>query len=252
MKYIIVSAIKLFFVLVAMSLLFIGCTSSSRSTFYGLERGNPPHAVLIDISGSMGDGAGDTIESSAARDAINAANRSVGRINTGSALANNIANKVRGSLLSSARKQTTKLAESQRQLIPFIRSLPEGTLFNAMAFNNSQVQAASTMMKATGDSKESAIRFVRELEAYGGTRMLPALETAIQQNPSTIYLVTDGRPNDSQSLILKVVERAAARGIVIHTIGVGKDQNKAFLSQIAEITGGVFTSQGNSIPILRP
>jgi len=231
--------------------LLTACATSS-DTFYGLESGNPPHAVMIDISGSMGNGAGDTIESSVARDAINTVDRTVGKVKTGSAVANKILNKVRGGLFDKARKQTTKLAESQRQLIPFVRGLPENTLFNIMAFNSDQSQISSGLLSASPRTRQDAINFINSLEAFGGTEMIPALELAISQKPATIYLVSDGHPNDSQSKILDIVRNAISKGIVINTIGVGKDQNKPFLSQIARMSGGVFTSKGISIPILSP
>jgi len=202
--------------------LLTACATSS-DTFYGLESGNPPHAVMIDISGSMGNGAGDTIESSVARDAINTVDRTVGKVKTGSAVANKILNKVRGGLFDKARKQTTKLAESQRQLIPFVRGLPENTLFNIMAFNSDQSQISSGLLSASPRTRQDAINFINSLEAFGGT-----------------------------SKILDIVRNAISKGIVINTIGVGKDQNKPFLSQIARMSGGVFTSKGISIPILSP
>lgn len=227
-------------------------TTGSKDTFYGLERGAPPHAILLDMSGSMGNGAGDTVESSIAGKAVNAVDQSVGRVSTGSALVDDVANKLRSSLFSSARKQTTKLAEAQRQLLPFIRGLPDSALFNVMAFNNEITQAQNQMTIASAQNKSTAITFVKNLQAYGGTLMLPALERVITQKPSTIYLVTDGHPNDSQAAIISLVRKAAAEGIVINTVGIGKDQNRPFLSEIAQITGGQFNPQGLSIPILSP
>ena len=121
-----------------------------------------------------------------------------------------------------------------------------------MVFNNSVVQAQDEMIVASPQSKESSIAFVRSMQASGGTLMLPALTQIMAQNPKTIYLVTDGHPSDSASSILSLVRVAATKGIVINTVGIGKDQNRDFLSQIASITGGIFSPQGVSIPILMP
>ena len=75
------------------------------------------------------------------------------------------------------------------------------------------------------------------------------LEVALNESPKTIYLITDGKPSESDQAMLTIANRARSKGVVINTIGIGEDQNQSLLRQIAQITGGVYKSQGLGIGI---
>lgn len=236
---------------VAVSALFIqSCATSTTSTkLYGVERGSPPHAVVLDISGSMGTGTGDTARSNLANQAITSANRSAGSLNTGVAALDSILGGVRNTAVSNARGRTTKLAEARRQLIPFISGLPDGTRFSITAFNSSYTRYGAGGVAANASTRASAIAFVNGFNASGGTKMKRPLEVALSESPKTIYLITDGKPSESDQTMLTIANRARSKGVVINTIGIGKDQNQSLLRQIAQITGGVYKSKGLGIGI---
>jgi len=236
---------------VVVSTLFIqSCaTSTSGNKLYGVNRGTPPHAIVLDISGSMGTGTGDTARSNVADQAITQANRSVGNLRTGVGALDSILGGVRNNAVSSARSRTTKLAEARRQLIPFINGLPDGTRFSITAFNSSYTRFGSGGIAASTQSRAQAVAFINAFNASGGTRMKTPLEIAINEAPKTIYLITDGKPSESDQAMLNIAQRARSRGIVINTVGIGKDQNQSLLRQIAQTTGGIYKSKGLGIGI---
>jgi len=236
---------------VAISALFIqSCATSGSSTkLYGIERGSPPHAVVLDISGSMGTGSGDTARANLSNQAINEANRSAAGVKTGVNALDSILGSVRNSAVSSAQNKTTKLAEARRQLIPFINGLSDGTRFSITAFNSSYSRYGAGGIAADTNSRAQAVNFVNSFSATGGTKMKRPLEVTLSEGPKTIYLITDGKPSESDQTMLNIANTARARGIVINTIGIGEDQNKTLLQQMAQITGGVYKSQGLGIGI---
>ena len=247
------------FFLVLPALLFIaGCvnpdgspmtlgTGGTSDVFYGIPRGAPPHAFIIDISGSMGSGVGDSAHANIARQFVNSAQRSTGQLRTGVSAVDSVLSGLQADMFSSARAQTTKLAEARRQLIPFIRGMPEGQGFSVTAFNSRFQRFGAGGVPATATSRAGAINFVNSFSASGGTRMGQPLEVAFSERPSTIYLVSDGRPSESTSQMLAMAQRARASGIVIHTIGVGEDQNRDLLGQMALITGGTYSPQATTL-----
>lgn len=234
---------------VVVSSLFIqSCATSTSSTkLYGVERGHPPHSVVLDISGSMGSGTGDTARSDITNQVITQASRSANKIRTGVGALDSLLGNAQNTVVSTARSRTTKLAEARRQLIPFISGLPDGTRFSIIAFNSSYTRFGAGGIAANAQSRSQAIAFVNAFKASGGTRMKTPLEIAINEKPKTIYLISDGKPSESDQAMLIIARRAQSRGIVINTIGVGKDQNQSLLRQLAQITGGIYKSKGLGI-----
>ena len=235
---------------VASTLLLQSCATSTSSTkLYGVERGVPPHAIVLDISGSMGTGTGDTARANLSNQAITEANRAASSLRTGNVALDSLLGGVRNTAVSSARSRTTKLAEARRQLIPFISGLPDGTRFSITAFNSSYTRFGAGGVAADASSKSRAIAFVNAFNATGGTKMKRPLEVALGERPKTIYLITDGKPSESDQTLLAIARSARTKGIVINTVGIGQDQNQSLLRQIAQITGGVYKSQGLGIGV---
>lgn len=224
-------------------------TGGTSDAFYGITRGSPPHAFVIDISGSMGIGTGDTARSGITQEAIKQVDKATKQVNTGIAAVDGLLKGLQNDVMKSARAQTTKLAEARRQLIPFIRGLPEGSRFSVTAFNSRYQRFGAGGVPATPSSREGAIAFVNAFDARGGTSLRPPLEEVFRERPATIYLVSDGKPSESDNTILEMAQIARRNGSVIHTIGVGEDQNQGLLQQVAQITGGTYSPQGTSIPL---
>jgi len=243
--------IYVFSIIAVLSTILLGACAhyiGSSDNFYGISRGTPPHAFIIDISGSMGSGVGDTARSNIMHNTINRVEKEAGNIRTGVGALDSIINGAKRSIFESTRAETTKLAEALRQLIPFIKGLPDGSRFSITAFNSNYQRFGTGGISATQLTRAQAIDFVSAFDAKGGTELLPPLKEILNERPATIYLVSDGKPSESDYTILKMARIANANGIVINTIGVGDDQNQNLLRDIAQITGGVYSPQNISIP----
>lgn len=154
-------------------------------------------------------------------------------------------------------KDGTKLAMVQAELIRVIKSLPEDTLFNIVAFESTVVSWKDMQVKADKKTKEDAIKWVEKLTANGQTNIYDALveafgritkggkvNTEYKTGPDTIFLLSDGLPNvgtiSKMPEILEAVKQMnRIRQVTIHTIGVGT-MTKMFLEPLAQQNGGTF------------
>jgi len=244
---------RYFFSIIAVLSVIIlsGCTclTGKNKYFYGIPQGASPHAFVIDISGSMGNGAGDTVQSNFAKKAINEVRKTTGSLNTGNSVVDSfVGNGLKG-IFGRVQAQTTKLAEAQREIIPFLRGFSDNSYFNITVFNSNFNQFMQDFVPANQAYIDKANEFVKSLNANGGSSMLPALNAVLEKRPATIYLISDGQPSDSERLILQMANNARSKGVIINTIGVGEDQNKDLLRKIAYTTGGIFSPQGLWISI---
>ncbi|MEM9398092.1 MAG: marine proteobacterial sortase target protein, partial [Pseudomonadota bacterium] len=99
-----------------------------------------------------------------------------------------------------------------------------------------------------------ARNFVQSLSAGGGTRMMPALQSALRQAPSQeeatvqhlrqVIFVTDGAVGNEEALLAMLEqERGSAR---LFTVGIGSSPNSYFMQKAAE------AGRGSSVYIARP
>jgi hypothetical protein len=84
---------------------------------------------------------------------------------------------------------------------------------------------------------------LKHLIVDGNTAMLPAIVEALKFQPSELILITDGQANEGGSPmdIINFVSRIS--GVVINTISIGYDADKALLETIAEMTNGKFNHE---------
>lgn len=76
--------------------------------------------------------------------------------------------------------------------------------------------------------------------------MMAALERAFQfQGATTIFLMTDGMPTDSTTtqIMQRVAELNRGRSIKVNAIGLGPDQDAAFLAALAQQNGGQYINR---------
>ena len=92
----------------------------------------------------------------------------------------------------------------------------------------------------TSDQNLTAVwQWVQALRASGSTNTLDALSTATAvQGAKAVYLLTDGRPDQSPEEVLARVQEMPK--IPIHTISFncGDSKSNRFLAQLASTTGG--------------
>lgn len=123
----------------------------------------------------------------------------------------------------------------------FLRSLPDGVVFNVVRFNDrfASVFLAPEVYSASSLTRASA--FVNELVAEGGTELLAALR-AILEAPRKegmtrqVFLLTDGSVDDADECIALAAANAAHTRIF--TFGVGDSVSRPLVDGIARASGG--------------
>ena len=93
--------------------------------------------------------------------------------------------------------------------------------------------------------KEKADRFIDRMYAGGSTPLSNAVEYAfedvvIDHNVDTIYILTDGEPDNPEASVLALVANYNAEARArIHTISIGQDSE--FLQTLANQNGGIYS-----------
>uniref|UniRef100_A0A8C4VER7 von Willebrand factor A domain containing 3A n=1 Tax=Falco tinnunculus TaxID=100819 RepID=A0A8C4VER7_FALTI len=116
--------------------------------------------------------------------------------------------------------------------------------FNLLRFAKDTESWKECLVGATDETCHDAVQWVSKFHAHGNTCILTALRKALSfQGIEALYLLTDGKPDTSCSLILKETERLRKKqDIKIHTISfsctdryIGANE---FLKKLAYQTGG--------------
>ncbi|KAJ7401385.1 hypothetical protein BTVI_96387 [Pitangus sulphuratus] len=114
--------------------------------------------------------------------------------------------------------------------------------FNLLRFAENTESWKECLVEATDETCHDAVQWVSKFHAHGNTCILPALQKALSfQGVEALYLLTDGKPDTSCSLILEETERLRKeQDIKIHTISFSCADRGAneFLKKLASQTGG--------------
>jgi len=121
--------------------------------------------------------------------------------------------------------------------------------FNIIRFDNTHELLFPKAVMATVENINRARKFVNNLEADGGTEMLPALQASlIDTNAGNgghirqVIFITDGAIGNEQQLFDAI---ASGRGRSrVFTIGIGSAPNTFFMRRAAEMGRGTFTHIG--------
>eukprot|EP01105_Mastigella_eilhardi_P025760 TRINITY_DN7111_c0_g1_i1.p1 TRINITY_DN7111_c0_g1~~TRINITY_DN7111_c0_g1_i1.p1 ORF type:complete len:835 (+),score=180.17 TRINITY_DN7111_c0_g1_i1:81-2585(+) len=116
----------------------------------------------------------------------------------------------------------------------FLRSLPEGTLFNIVGFGSSHFKLFDRSVEYNDTNLTVATKHVSKMAAdLGGTEILPPLmmlfkEKPIPGIPRQIFLLTDGQVSNSVECIKAVRDNAGTTRIFTFGIGSGVDRELVF------------------------
>ncbi|KAM6121549.1 von Willebrand factor A domain-containing protein 3A [Phoenicopterus ruber ruber] len=114
--------------------------------------------------------------------------------------------------------------------------------FNLLRFAENTESWKECLVEATDEMCHDAVQWVSKFHAYGNTCILTALQKALSfQGIEALYVLTDGKPDTSCSLILKEIERLRKKqDVKIHTISFSCRDRGAneFLKKLASQTGG--------------
>ena len=136
------------------------------------------------------------------------------------------------------------IGQAKNSLITAISELNERDHFNIIAFDQRYQTFADQPLKASMQNKTFAYSFIRNLEAQGGTEVLPALKAGMRQAKSSsavsmIFLITDGSVGN-EDLILNALRNNLGNARLF-PIGIGSAPNSYLLSKAAEEGRGTYT-----------
>ncbi|HEY9777265.1 MAG TPA: VIT domain-containing protein [Planktothrix sp.] len=139
-----------------------------------------------------------------------------------------------------------KLEQCKKAMKYVIEQLNPGDRFGMVQFNTDVETFKSQLLDATAENKKSALKFVDELEARGGTNIGDAVASAATMlknddgRPAYIVLMTDGEPTVGETNVDKLLKIAdTKRDIRLFDFGVGYDVNTRLLNKLADSHHGV-------------
>ena len=155
-------------------------------------------------------------------------------------------------------KKKPRIETARQEMLRALRLLPEDAVFTIVAYHSTVAVWKKKLAKATPAHKKSATRWIEKLQPAASTNIYDALEKSLQlatgavgkrdDQAVTIFFMTDGVPTDGRvvdpaQILSEITERNRRLGVVIHTVGVSKDQNGAFLLNLARANGGRYAAR---------
>ena len=144
-------------------------------------------------------------------------------------------------------RREPRINRTRRELLRTLSDLAPGTLFNVYLFGDVTLARTPRLVPATSEHKEAAIAFLEEQGIRGGTNLYGVLTDALDSGADTIFLLSDGEPNqgtivDPALILEEIAARNAHAGATIHTIGLSQDQNAELLVNLAHRNGGRYVA----------
>jgi Ca-activated chloride channel family protein len=142
----------------------------------------------------------------------------------------------------------TSIEQAKASLITAVDGLSSIDRFNIIWFNNETDQLFPEAVAASTQYKNVAKRFIENIQANGGTEMLPAMRLALSNdvNPSRlrqVIFLTDGNISNETELF-DVIDKQLGNSRLF-TIGIGSAPNSYFMSKAAVKGRGSFTYIGD-------
>jgi len=132
-----------------------------------------------------------------------------------------------------------KMERARAALTYALNRLREDDLFNVIRFSSDVESLERGPIKASQDNVKRALRFVKQMEAAGGTAINEALLEALRQQGAgtrIVVFITDGRPTIGETepeRIVRAVARKNKGRARIFVFGVGDRINTKLLGRIA-------------------
>ena len=143
--------------------------------------------------------------------------------------------------------QWEKLERNYQALETLLKSLTPADRFNLLLFNSNVTPYQASPVPVTPDSVEKALAFVKASRLKGGTNLQAALDAALAQSSSNMYLVLLSDGGATQGLIqdgklaewygAKWKQKAEAQRPRTYVFAVGDDANLPLLKMLARNQG---------------
>lgn len=138
----------------------------------------------------------------------------------------------------------TSITQAREALLQALDRLGPNDRFGILAFNHTYREFASAPLTASSENLAAARGFVQDLQAGGGTEMLPAL-LHVMQKPETpgylrhIILLTDGDLGNEEQIFAAL--RVHLSGARLYTVAIGSSPNFFLATKMAQFGRGTFT-----------
>lgn len=137
------------------------------------------------------------------------------------------------------------IQQAKEALLSVLDELGPDDKFNVIEFNSITRPLFPASVMASAGNIDAASRFVRALNADGGTEMYPALDFALRTSGFDSYLrqiifITDGAVDNEEGLFSLI--DAELDGARLFTVGIGSAPNSWFMRKAAEAGRGTFTT----------
>jgi Ca-activated chloride channel family protein len=138
----------------------------------------------------------------------------------------------------------TSIQQAREALLQALDRLRPGDRFGILAFSSGYHEFSPEPLPATEENLQAARRYVRNLEAGGGTEMLPAL-LHLMQKPETpgylrhIVLLTDGDLGNEEQIFAAL--RRNLGDARLYTVAIGSAPNLFLATKMAQFGRGTFT-----------
>lgn len=147
---------------------------------------------------------------------------------------------------TSGSQEGNPLKQCKALMEQFINGLNPDDTFTIIDFASITTQLSPKPLENNANNRKKAFKYIKRLEANGGTYLMPGIQTAINYPPASdgrlrsIVLLTDGYIGNDEE-ILAQVQQKLKRGNRLYSFGVGSSVNRYLLNRIAELGRG--TSQ---------
>lgn len=156
------------------------------------------------------------------------------------------------------------IRQARQSLLRGLDTLGLDDTFNVIQFNSQTASLFIDPVPATGNSLARARRYVRKLEADGGTEMAPALDAALKrrgpasmsetadgvQRLRQVVFITDGSVGNESALFRRIEQQLTDTRLF--TVGIGSAPNMHFMREAARFGRGTYTSINSTSDVERP
>ncbi|MAZ86985.1 MAG: marine proteobacterial sortase target protein [Cellvibrionaceae bacterium] len=149
---------------------------------------------------------------------------------------------------TSASMGGNSIRQAKQSLSLALQRLKSGDRFNVIEFNSTHRSLFTQSQALSDHSRQQALQFVHQLNAGGGTHMVPALDSALSSPiPEThlrqVVFITDGSVGNEAQLFQLIHNKLD--GARLFTVGIGSAPNSFFMRKAAEFGRGTFTHIGS-------
>jgi Ca-activated chloride channel family protein len=149
----------------------------------------------------------------------------------------------------------TSISQAKQSLLLALDHLRPGDKFNVIRFDDTMDVLFPSAVDGTPENLATAKSFVSQLDAEGGTEMLPALKAALKDaDPSDtgrlrqVVFLTDGAVGNESELFHEIAAQIGRSRLF--TVGIGSAPNTYFMRRAAELGRGTFTEIGSGEQVL--